>query len=199
VEDQVMSPMPMVLLPMAASPPSSLVLLVRTTDAAASLPIVRAAVRATEPLAPLDTISTLAAKVNDVFSGLRGIVIAGTTMGALAVLLAAVGQYAVLAFSVRRRTREIGIRMAVGATRSSVLASVLTQGLTVTAVGLGLGFALAVPMAVVMRAVFLGVSPFDPWTMAPVAAAMLLVGGAASLLPAFKAVRVEPVVALRED
>jgi predicted permease len=199
VEDQLMSPIPMALLPMSATPPSMLVLVVRTTDAATAIPIVREAIQATEPLAPLDTIRPLAARLKEVFSGLRDIVILGAALGALAVLLAAVGQYAVLAFAVRRRTREIGIRVAVGANRRSVLALVVNQGLSVTLAGLVVGFCLAVPVSVMMRSVFFGVSPVDPLAVLPVVVGMLLVTVAASLLPAFRALRVDPTVALRDE
>lgn len=159
----------------------------------------RKAIQATEPLAPLDTIGPLAAKAIEVFSGMEDIVILGATLGTLAVLPAAVGQYAVLAFSVRRRTREIGIRVAVGANRRAVLGLVAAQGLSVTLGGLVLGFCLAVPVTITMRSAFLGVSPLDPLVMTLVVVAMLFVGLAASLLPAFRAVRVDPMVALRDE
>jgi predicted permease len=199
VEDQLMSPIPMALLPMPAIPPSTLVLVVRTTDTATALPIIRAAIQATEPLAPVDTIASLTAKVREVFSGLRNVVTVGTILGGLAVLLAAVGEYAVLAFSVRRRTREIGIRVAVGATRSAVLGLVIKQGLSVTVGGLVLGFCVAVPVSITMRSAVFGVSPVDPVAMTPVAVGMLLVGLAASLVPAVAAMRVDPSVALRDE
>lgn len=199
LEDQLMSPIPMALFPMPAMPPSALVLVVRTNDATTALPIVRTAIQAAEPLAPLDTIQSLSARVNEVFSGLQNIVVLGVTLGAMAVLLAAVGQYAVLAFVVRRRTREIGIRVAVGARRRTVLGLVVRQALFVTLAGLVLGFCLAVPVGIAMRSALFGVSPLDPLTMMPVMLGMLLVGVAASLLPALRATRVDPAVALRDE
>lgn len=199
LEDQWMSAVPMALLPMPATPPSTLVLVVRTTDAGAAFPFVRDAIHATEPLAPLDTITPLAARAREVLSGLQDIVVLGATLGTLAVLLAAAGLYAVLAFSVRKRTREIGIRVAVGADRGAVLGLVATQGLSVTAGGLALGFCLAVPLSITMRSAFFGVSPLDPLVVTLVVGGMLLVGLAASLLPAFRAVRVDPTVALRDE
>ena len=199
VEDQLMSPAPMALFPMAATPPSSLVLVVRTNDATTALPLVRAAIQAAEPLAPLDTIRSLSNRVNEVFSGLQNVVVLGVTLAAMAVLLAAVGEYAVLAFIVRKRTREIGIRVAVGAPRRAVLGLVIRQSLFVTLAGLVPGFCLAVPISIAMRSAWFGVSPLDPLTMMPVMLTMLLVGVAASLLPAFRATRVDPVVALRDE
>ena len=199
VEDQLMAPVPMALFPMAATPPSSLVLVVRTNDAATALPLVRAAIQAAEPLAPLDTIRSLSDRVNEVFSGLQNLVVVGVTLAAMAVVLAAVGQYAVLAFVVRRRTREIGIRVAVGAPVRAVLGLVVRQALFVTLAGLVLGFCLAVPISIALRSALFGVSPLDPLTMVPVMLVMLLVGGAASLLPAFRAARVDPLVALRDE
>jgi predicted permease len=199
VQDQRGSNLPMAFLPMPAAPPSSLVLVVRSTNPATALPIVRQAIQAAEPLAPLDTIRSLADRLDDPLGELRGIVIVGAMLGVLAVLLAAAGEYAVLAFSVRRRTREIGIRVAVGANRWSVVRLVVHQALSVTVIGLAVGFGLAVPLTLAMRAAFLGVSPVDPLTMAIVATGMLFVALAASLLPALRAIRVGPAVALRDE
>jgi predicted permease len=199
VQDQRGSNLPMAFLPMPAALPSSLVLVVRSTDPATALPIVRHAIQAAEPLAPVDTIRSLADRLDDPFGDLRGIVIVGVMLGTLALVLAAAGEYAVLAFSVRRRTREIGIRVAVGANRWSILRLVVHQALSVTVIGLMLGFALGLPLTVVMRAAFLGISPMDPLTMAIVATGMLFVALAASLLPALRAMRVGPAVALRDE
>jgi predicted permease len=199
VEDQLLSRSPMAFLPMPATPPSALVLVVRATDGAAAVPLIREAIRQTEPLAPADSIRSLAASMNEVFSGLRGMVLVGLALGGLAVLLAGVGEYAVLAFSVRRRTREIGIRVAVGADRRSIVRLVVRHALSMTAVGLALGFAVAVPIGIVMRSMFVGITPLDPLTVVPVAAGMLLVAVAAAVLPGLRGVRVDPLVALRDE
>ena len=152
-----------------------------------------------EPLAPADAIRPLSAAVNQAFSGLEQLVTLGLTLGALAAVLAALGQYAVLAFAVRRRTREIGIRIAVGANRSTVLGMIVRQALSVTVAGLIVGFCLAVPVSITMQSALYGVSPVDPLAIMPVMLGMLLVGVTASLLPAFRATRVDPAVALRAE
>jgi putative ABC transport system permease protein len=119
--------------------------------------------------------------------------------GGLALILALVGVYGVRSFTVARRTREIGIRMALGATAPSVLWLVLHEGLTLTAVGLGCGLLLAAAAGRLLSGLLYGVSPLDPlaFTLAPLfltASALL-----ACYLPARRATKVNPMVALRNE
>jgi putative ABC transport system permease protein len=119
--------------------------------------------------------------------------------GGLALLLASVGIYGVLAYSVSQRTSEIGIRMALGASRASVLTMVLGQGLRMTAIGLAIGLALALGVTRVMSGILFGISPTDPATFTAI---LLLLGTIALLacyLPARRATRVDPMVALRYE
>lgn len=119
--------------------------------------------------------------------------------GGLGTLLAAIGLYGVIAFSVARRTREIGVRMALGAKPESVLSMVMQQGLTIVAVGLMAGAILAAAAASALRGVLYGITPFDPiaWSLAIVA--MLLAAGFANFVPARRAMRVDPMTALRTE
>lgn len=116
-----------------------------------------------------------------------------------ALLLAALGVYGVLAYLVARRTQEIGVRVALGARPLDVLMTVAGQGLALSAVGIALGAAVSVVVTRALSKLLFGVSPRDPATLAGVAALLLLTAAAASYLPARRAMRVDPVVALREE
>jgi len=118
---------------------------------------------------------------------------------ALTLLLAAVGVYGVLSYLVTQRRSEIGIRMALGAGRETVLYSVMAHGLTLALIGLAAGLAAALVLTRLMKALLFEVSPNDPATLAGVAALITVVAAAASLVPAVRATRVDPIVALRDD
>lgn len=124
---------------------------------------------------------------------------AASGLGALALLLACTGVYGVVAFAVSRRTREIGIRIALGAAKRDVLRLILWQGLRPVLIGAVIGLALAIGAARVLRAMLFGVSTADPIAFAGMAAILMLVALAATLFPARAALQVEPVVALRQD
>jgi predicted permease len=127
----------------------------------------------------------------------------GATMfgvfGVLALLLAGVGLYAVISFGVTLRTRELGVRAALGAQVGDVVRLVLTDGLRVTALGVVVGLLLSLALGRVVEALLFGASPRDPFVFAIVAGTLLLVAVAASLVPAYRAARVDPLVALRDD
>jgi putative ABC transport system permease protein len=118
---------------------------------------------------------------------------------AVALLLSAVGTYGVLAYSITERTREIGIRMALGASGQSVLSMVLRQGMALTAVGVVVGLIGATVLTRLASTLLFGVKPVDPMTFVAVAAFMIVVAVAASLIPARRATRVDPLTALRAD
>ena len=119
--------------------------------------------------------------------------------GVLSLVLAAVGIYAVVSYSVARRTREIGIRMALGARASDVSSLILSQNAFPIAAGLTLGLALGAAAARLLREFLFEVSPFDPLTFVAVALVLAACGTAATWLPARRAARVDPMTALRSD
>lgn len=118
---------------------------------------------------------------------------------ALALLLASIGLYGVMAFAVTRRTREIGIRIALGARPGEVMRLILGQGLALTAVGLGVGVILALALGRGLSALLFGIAPHDPATLAAVVATLAGVAALASYIPARRAMRVDPVIALRHE
>jgi len=117
----------------------------------------------------------------------------------VSLLIAAIGQYAVIAFNMRRRVREFGVRIALGASANQVLGSVLREGLFLTCIGLVCGLALSVAVAVAARSVLFNVTPTDPQTYAAVFALLAFVSLLACCLPARGASRVNPVQALRQE
>jgi putative ABC transport system permease protein len=117
--------------------------------------------------------------------------------GGLALLLAGAGLYAVMATGVAQRTRELGIRMALGAGSRNVLSMILRQGLVEVIAGLVLGLGLAAMLSRGLRALLFGVAPWDSSVFLAISAAMLACGLAASLVPALRATRLDPTVALR--
>lgn len=166
---------------------------------AAMLPILRQALREVDPSLPILRIETRAqyAARNFMLAVFRlGAAIFGV-FGAVALLLASIGVYGVKAYIVSRRTREIGIRMALGATPTSVVSLVIREGAVLTAVGLAIGLGLSVLAAVGLRSLLFQASPFDP--LATISALGFLVAAAfaASWIPARRATKVAPITALR--
>ena len=121
------------------------------------------------------------------------------TFAGLAVLLAAVGIYSVLAYGVRRRVREIGIRMALGAQMSDVLRMIVYDGMRSTLIGVAFGLAGALALGRVLTTLVYGVSTTDVTTFASVSLLLTAVGLAASVLPAYRATKVEPIRTLRDE
>jgi predicted permease len=122
-----------------------------------------------------------------------------TIFGTVALLLASVGLYGVMSFAVRRRTAEVGIRMALGASSRDVLALVIRQGLTQLGLGLALGLLLARGLASLLQAILYQVEPTDATAFTAIAATLLATGLLACLIPALRAARVDPMIALRSS
>jgi predicted permease len=119
--------------------------------------------------------------------------------GAMALLLGAIGIYGVVSYAVSQRTREVGVRLALGAQRSEIGGMFLRQGLALTLVGVALGLAGAVALARWMSVLLFGVSPLDPATYVGVSVALVAVAGLASYLPSRRATHLDPIVALRDE
>ena len=119
--------------------------------------------------------------------------------GGLATGLALLGIYGVMAYSVARRTREIGIRMAIGARQSDVARMVMRTGMSMTAAGVLVGIAASLALARLLRSQLFGIQPADPVTIAAVLMLMTTVAAVAAYLPARRAARVDPVSALRSQ
>ena len=119
--------------------------------------------------------------------------------GFLAALLAMVGLYGVVSFMVVRRRNEIGVRMALGATRRDIRILVLREAGTLLAIGLAIGIVLAIGAATFARSLLFGLQPSDPATIAMAAVGLAAVAAAASLVPAHRAATLDPVTALREE
>jgi predicted permease len=117
----------------------------------------------------------------------------------LALLLAAIGLYGVMAFAVTQRQQEIGIRMAIGAQRGAILGMILRGGLKLVAIGVGLGLIGSLALTRVLQSQLFGVSAYDPATFAGIAALLTAVAAIACLLPALRATKVDPMIALRAD
>ena len=113
--------------------------------------------------------------------------------------LVAIGVYSVIAYAVSRQTQEIGIRMALGAPRAGVLRMVFRSGLRLIVIGIALGFLASAAATRVIASQLRDISPYDPFTFASVGAVMLLAGMAACYVPARRATRVDPLVALRYE
>lgn len=159
----------------------------------------RAALRAIDPALPLYSEGTLQGSLDDMLLGRRGIMLLLGVFSTLALLLAGVGLYGVLAYDVSQRTREIGIRAAIGATRGQIVAQVLRQGLGKSALGLGVGLAGAFFLTGYMRSLLFDVSPADPMSFIAVPPLLLAIAAIASWLPARRAANVDPIVALRAE
>ncbi len=180
--------------------PAQLNLVLRTDRALeAVLPAVREAVRTLDPALPLVQPRTMDAVFAESVSRQRFMSQLLGVFAAIALALAAVGTYGILSYTVNERRREIGIRMALGAGRGQVLGLVLRQGLVMAAVGIALGLAGSLALSRLASSLLYGVSPTDPVTFAAVAVVIALVALVACLVPARRAMGVDPLVAMQAD
>jgi len=175
-------------------------LVVRTAgDPEALAPELKKIIASLDPEAPLHDIRTMEDCLGIDLGRARFQAVLLGIFAVIALLLTAVGLYGVIAFSVAQRTHEIGVRMALGASRSNVLAMVLGRGVQLTAAGIAIGVAGALALARVIQALLYEVAPRDPMVYLTVCLALAAVALAASYLPAMRAARVDPMVALRYE
>ena len=160
---------------------------------------IRDAIRALDPNLPIADVRTMEEVVNATLSTPRFTGVLLGMFALLAVVLSAIGIYGVLSYLVSRRTREIGIRMAIGAGRAQVLRMVLGSGLSLSLTGAGIGLVLAVGVGRLMRSVLHDVAPNDPATFLFVAVTLPAIALLASAVPAWRATRVDPIVALKTE
>jgi predicted permease len=184
--------------PLAQQHRADVALLVQTRDDPLSLvPAVRTAVRTLDPAVPLSDVTTLRAHVLLASSQERMVAALVSLFGALALGLAMLGVYGVVNYSVVQRTREIGVRMALGARRGDVLRMIVGRALTLSIAGIVLGIGGGLALAGTVRGLVFGVSETDPFTFAAVALLLTAITVVAAWLPARKALRIEPLTALR--
>lgn len=160
---------------------------------------IRDRVRALDPGLPVYFVQGMRAKIDRENFFYRLVAVVFSLLGVVALLLAAVGMYGVRAFSVRRRTAEIGVRMSQGATPLAILRMVLAQGCRQVALGLIGGLLLGAALGMLLRAQLFGIQPFDLPTFTLITLLLLATGVAASLLPGWRAMRIDPIRALRYE
>jgi predicted permease len=159
---------------------------------------VRAAVRAVDPEQPIFDVRTMDERVSLSLEQRRTPMLLIGAFALLAMTLAAVGLYGVLAFAVSQRVRELGIRQALGAARGDILALVLRQGLQIAVAGVVIGGAAAFWLTALLRTQLFGIGPRDPLVLAGVPLLLLTVAALACVIPALRATRIDPVEALRD-
>jgi ABC-type antimicrobial peptide transport system permease subunit len=163
---------------------------------------IRREINSINPNLAIFRVRTLEAQVDESLGQERLVTTLASLFGMLALVLASAGLFGLLSYSVNQRTREIGIRMALGADRGTVLLMILRQGLMLTLIGLGIGLAgalVATKYLESLETMLYGVTPRDPLTYLLAGAALMLVALAACLLPARRATKVDPLVALRYE
>jgi len=193
-------PKPFMYRPMAQDYTPAGVVMVKTRgNAADALPLLRAAVSDIDPNMALFSVMTLDSATSISLLPVKVAATVAGTLGVLALILGAIGLYGVMSYLVRQRTREIGIRMALGAERGTVVGLVTGHGMRWTGIGLVVGLAASFAVAKLIAGFLYGVGPADPTAF--VGIALLLIGTAyvACYIPARRASRIDPLVALREE
>jgi predicted permease len=194
------APPPTVYQPYMQGTPRGMSVVLRTAgDPSALVESVRVAVRRVDRALPLTNIATQTEQIERRFAQERLFANAYLLFGALALTIASIGLFGLMSYNVSRRTNEIGIRIALGAGRPTILRMVLGESLVVVAVGITIGLAVALAAGSLVTTVLYGLDPADPATMMFAAALIVAVTLVAAYMPARRAARVDPMVALRQE
>jgi putative ABC transport system permease protein len=194
------APAPTMYVPYKQDVFSAMAVVVRTAGDPSQLGgTVRSALREIDPALPAFSMSPLATVLDNSVAERRFSMLLLALFAVIALFLAAVGLYGVVAYSVSQRTREIGLRLAIGAARGDVLRMIVGGGMKLAAVGITIGLAGAVLLARLVGSLLFEVTPVDPPSYAATAALLLAVAALACLVPAMRAMRVDPIVALQQE
>jgi putative ABC transport system permease protein len=191
---------PSMYLPLLQRPTGGMSIVIRTNGDPASLSaIARAQVHSVDPGIPVTNVRTMDEIFSASIAQQRFAMLLVGLFGALALVLAAIGIYGVMSYSVLQRTHEIGVRMALGAQRTDVLKLILGQGILVSLLGVVVGVAAAFGLTRVMATLLFGITPTDAMVFATVAFGIFAIGIVATYLPAWRATKVDPLLALRYE
>jgi predicted permease len=191
---------PIIFLPYAQTGDTGSMVVAVRTDGARDLPgRIRRAVADVDRDVPVTDLKTEEAQIDESIGSERMFTTLLVFFGGFALMLACIGLHGVTSYAVARRTSEIGVRLALGAQRGQVLWLVLRQVVVLAAIGLAVGLPVAAAASRAVRALLFGVEPADPWSLAAGALAMLAVALGAGYLPARRAARLDPLVALRRE
>jgi putative ABC transport system permease protein len=186
--------------PLAQAPRLSMQIAIRTAgDALAVAPAVQAAIRQVDSQVPIVEMLTMERLIHNRAIGLDYMAVLMGIFGALALVLSGVGVYGVMAYTVSEQTRDIGLRMALGAARENVLAMIFRRGLITVGAGLIVGLPLAFAFAQLLASLIYGVTANDPATFVAIPVALLGAAALAIYVPARRAMRIDPIVALRYE
>jgi ABC-type antimicrobial peptide transport system permease subunit len=198
VEDR--SNTPFIYYPMLRATPDQLCFMVRSPRPIGDLvSAIRAKLRDIDPTIPIFETRMLKTAVDESYFDRRAIMLVLGGFAALALFLSAIGIYGVLAYDVSQRTREIGIRGAIGASRQQIVGMVMRQGLVKTAAGIGIGLIASALLGRIMAGMLFELKPTDPWAYLCVSLLLAAVAGLASYIPAHRAAGIDPVQALRME
>jgi putative ABC transport system permease protein len=168
-------------------------------DPASIMPAVREAIKALDPGISISQAKPMSAFAQTMRAPTRfALVLIGAFAG-IAVVLSGVGLYGVLSTTVRQRTAEIGVRMALGAPQRGIFSMVIGQGMRLSAIGIAAGLIASLALTRLMRSMLVGVAPTDPLTLAAVAVLFFSIAAVACWLPARRAAGLDPAIALRDD
>jgi putative ABC transport system permease protein len=186
--------------PYRQAPITDMILTMRTgNDPLRLAPALRQAVLDTDPAKAISRVTSMAQYVSDAAGTPRLSALLLAAFGATALLLAAVGIYGVISFSVTRRTREIGVRIALGAAGRDVLRTVVGQAMLLASLGVGAGIASALALNGIMQRMLFGVNATEPFAYLAASILLLAIAALAAYVPARRATRISPSIALRCD